>query len=191
MSDFNTVSERALARLGVARHRGEQIRVLVGGLGLGHTADEALASLRVAAVDVIEFVPEIIEWFESDLMPLAAALRADSRFALVEDDVYARLTEPATQCYDLIVIDVDHAPDEPLAYESETFYTAEGLRRVAGHLLSGGVLAVWSCSENPGFEATLREVFSVVEMETTLFRDELSVDDDEYNYLFFASELRS
>ena len=55
------------------------------------------------------------------------------------------------------------------------------------HLKSGGVLAVWSCKESREFEATLGEVFSVVDAETTLFQDDLFGEPDEVNYLFFAS----
>ncbi len=189
MSGYNTLSERALAERGIARHEGEGLRVLVGGLGLGHTAHEALASPRVAAVDVVEFVPEVVDWFERDLIPLAAELRADPRCQLIQDDVYGRLALPPTVHYDLLLVDVDHAPHDPLAGESATatFYSAEGLRRVARHLSPGGILAVWSCADAPEFEAVLREVFSEVEIETTLFEDELFGEEDETNWLFFAS----
>ncbi len=190
MSDFNTVSERALAREGVARCDGEHLRVLVGGLGLGHTAHEALASQRVAAVDVVELVPQILEWFERSLMPLAPELRADSRFGVIRDDVYGRLSRFPTELYDLILVDVDHAPNDPLAGESATFYTADGLRRVCHHLEPGGVLAVWSCAENTAFEATLREVFLAVETVRTLFQDDLFGQEDEINWLLFASKPR-
>jgi spermidine synthase len=187
MSDYNSVSERALTHQGIARCRGEKLRVLVGGLGLGHTAHEALFSQRVAAVDVVEFVPQVIDWFERSLIPLAPKLRADPRLRVIRDDVFALLSRPATQLYDLILIDVDHAPDDPLAGESSAFYTVDGLRRVCQNLKSGGVLAVWSYKESREFEATLREVFSVVDAETTLFQDDFFGEPDEVNYLFFAS----
>lgn len=187
MSGYNSVSERALAREALARCAGDSLRVLVGGLGLGHTAQEVLASPRVAALDVVEFVPEIIAWFEAGLMPLAGELRADARFRVIENDVYARLTSPAAERYDLLLIDVDHAPDDPLTADSASFYTADGLRRVCDHLTDRGVLAVWSCAPNGDFEATLREVFSVVDTVTTLFQDDLFGEDDETNWLFFAS----
>lgn len=190
MSDFNSVSERALAREGVARCAGEELRVLVGGLGLGHTAHEALASPRVAAVDVVELVPEIVEWFESGLVPLAPELRADGRFRLIRDDVYGRLSRSATELYDLILVDVDHAPNDPIAEQSAPFYTADGLRRVCCHLRPGGVLAVWSYADSETFEATLGEVFSAVETVRTLFQDDWFGQEDEINTLFFASAPR-
>ena len=154
---------------------------------LGHTAHEALASARVARVDVVEYVPEIVEWFETSLIPLGAELRADPRFGVILDDVYARLLRTAAERYDLILVDVDHAPDDPLTSASGSFYTADGLRRVCGHLAPGGLLAVWSYSENRAFEATLREVFADVETVTTVFQDDMFWNADETNALFFAS----
>ena len=190
MSDYNSVSERALAHEGVARCPGKQLRVLVGGLGLGHTAHEALSSERVAAVEVIEFVPQIVDWFERSLIPLARELRTDPRFGVTLDDVYARLSRPATEHFDLILVDVDHAPDDPLAAASAPFYTADGLRRASEHLTPDGILAVWSCAESPEFEATVREVFATLETERTLFQDDMFDEPDEINCLFFASEPR-
>jgi spermidine synthase len=188
MSDFNTVSERALARAGVARCRGERLSVLVGGLGLGHTAHETLASDRVARVDVVEFVPEIVQWFEAGLIPLAAEVGADPRFGVIHDDVYARISRPAAERYDLILVDVDHAPDDPLLTQSGSFYTPGGLRRASAHLAPGGLLAVWSYAESPAFESALREVFAHVETESTFFRDHAFWNADEINTLFFASD---
>lgn len=188
MSDFNTVSERALAREGVARCVGSSLRVLVGGLGLGHTADAALSSSRVAAVDVVEFVPQVAEWFREGLMPLSKKLWRDSRFSVIEDDVFERLSKPPVERYDLILIDVDHSPDDPLTWDSESFYTVKGLLRVREHLAPGGVLAVWSCRNNEPFAHNLRRVFARVGIETTLFQDDLFGEEDEINYMFFGSE---
>lgn len=192
MSSYNDVSERALAARSIERHGGDQLRVLVGGLGLGHTAHEALRSDRVAAVDVIEFVPEVIEWFEDDVLPLAPDLRADSRLEVIFDDVYTRLAKGPTETYDLLLVDVDHAPDDPLSAQSEAamFYSEEGLRRVAAHLRPGGMLGVWSCADNVSFEETLCEVFTEVLNDTTLFVDDLFGEEDETNWLFFASGVR-
>ena len=54
MSSLFTVAERELATLALARLDGSELSVLVGGLGLGCTAHQALADRRVGAVTVID-----------------------------------------------------------------------------------------------------------------------------------------
>ena len=82
MSSYNTASERALAREALARHSGRDLSVLVGGLGLGYTANEALKSTRVRRVEVIELLPEVVAFLRDGLLPLAPELLADPRFGV-------------------------------------------------------------------------------------------------------------
>lgn len=187
MSDFNTVSERALSRVGLARCQGDSLRVLVGGLGLGHTAHAALSTARVHALDVVEYVPQVADWFEQGLIPLSSELLADERFNIIRDDVFERLAGPAKERYDLILIDVDHSPDDPLTGKTWPFYTIEGLLRAREHLTPDGVLAVWSCRDNESFVHNMRQVFASVATESTLFQDDLFGEEDELNYMFFGS----
>jgi len=60
MSSCSTHSERALARRAIELHGGEALDVLVGGLGLGYTAREALRSTDVARLEVIQLLPALI-----------------------------------------------------------------------------------------------------------------------------------
>lgn len=185
MSSHNTASERALARLALEMHPGTGLRVLVGGLGLGYTAHEALASPRVAAVEVVEYLPPVIGWLEAGLIPLAAELRADPRLTLEAGDVYGRLAGEPEGAFDLVLIDVDHAPDDPLSAANQPFYTAEGLARARRHLAPGGVLGVWSSAESPPFARALRSAFSEVRVEPVAFFNEM-VDEETTDWLFFA-----
>ena len=54
MSSLFTESEIALARLGLADLRGENLDVVVGGLGLGYTAKAALENANVRSLIVVE-----------------------------------------------------------------------------------------------------------------------------------------
>jgi spermidine synthase len=99
--------------------------------------------------------------------------------------VYARLLGPPTDPVDAILVDVDHAPDEPLAPESAPFYTDEGLEQVYDHLKPGGVLGVWSTFANPDFEAALRRTFDEVTVETVSWWNDL-IDEEKVDTLFFA-----
>lgn len=185
MSSYITDSERALARRALELCDRASLSVLVGGLGFGYTAHEALASSRVARVEVLEYLPEVIQWLESGLVPLAGELNASPRISVHRADVYARLLAPPTTRYDLILVDVDHSPDEHLGSGSATFYTADGLRRAKEHLTPGGVLGVWSYAEHSGFSGAMHQVFEQVSVEpVTVFND--LVDEEQTDWLFFG-----
>lgn len=191
MSSLNTSSERALATLAVQMHDGSDLEVLVGGLGLGYTAQAALTTGRVAHVDVIEFLPQVKQWLADGLLPLSEELTKDSRLNVVEGDVYRWLMEAPRKRYDVIVIDVDHSPDERLDFETENaapaarFYTEAGLERAKAHLTARGVLAVWSYDENPEFEAALDRVFVETRVERIEFENDL-IDEVTTDVLFLA-----
>ena len=204
MSSLYTESEVALATRALAWHGGGGLSVLVGGLGLGYTAQAALDHAGVARVEVHELLPEVISWLERDLVPLAGSLRGDPRLLVVQANVFERLAPPSPASlppsppppprprsagspdgHDIIIIDVDHSPDELLEGETRPFYTAPGLRSVRGHLADGGVLGVWSSAESPAFVEALGEVFAEVRVETIDWRNEL-IDRDQTDTLFFA-----
>ena len=159
MSSHHTASEEALATSAIEMHGGRDLDVLIGGLGLGYTAEAALATGRATRVEVVEFLPQVTEWMRDGLLPLSETLNGDSRVEIVDGDIYARLGTAPERTHDVILIDVDHNPDERLAENDGFFYTTDGLERATRHLNPGGVLAVWSSDEDSDFEQTMREVF--------------------------------
>jgi spermidine synthase len=185
MSSETTDSERALASLGIALHGGAALRALVGGLGLGATAHELLRSPRIASVCVVELLQPILDWHARGLVPLAGALRGDARFEVEQGDVYLRLLAEPRERYDLVLIDVDHSPDERLGPTSASFYAAASLARAKRHLTRGGVFGVWSYSESPRFEQELRTAFGEVHVERISFSNALD-GVHETNWLYFA-----
>lgn len=189
MSSHVTVSERALSRIALEMHAGRELRVLVGGLGLGYTAWEAVQSPRVSRVEVVEFVPAVVKWMREGLVPLSAALGAEPRIEISTGDVFARLaTSPdaPTHRYDLILIDVDHSPEEHLdTQRKNAFYTEAGLRAAQQHLAPNGVLGVWSYAESSPFARALRQVFRDVRVTPVTFANDL-LEEDKTDWLFFA-----
>jgi len=185
MSSAVTVSERELATRAIAMHGGSDLDVVIGGLGLGYTSKAALDSERVARVEVVELIDGIIGWVASGVIPLGKELMADARFHAIQGDVFERLRRPATRTHDVLLIDVDHSPDERLGESSDSFYAHGSLILAAQHLKPGGVFAVWSTSENPAFEAELRKTFEEVRIEPIEFFNE-TVGHQETNWLFLA-----
>ena len=187
MSSYNTVSERALAAEALARHPGHELSVLVCGLGLGYTAAEVLRSQRVRRLEVIELFGAVVGFLREGLVPLSGELLADPRFGVIEGDAYATLREPADHRWDLVLIDIDHAPDDHLGPGNESFYTESGLTRAKHHLAPGGILAVWSYAESSPFVDALRAAFAVVEVVPVRYMNDL-VDEQHTDWLFLARE---
>lgn len=185
MSSHNTVSERALADMALEMCSARPASVLVGGLGLGYTAAAALAHEAVSRVVVVELLPQVIEWLDAELFPLAGALKADTRFEPVVGDVYARLLAPPAERFDAVLVDVDHAPDDRLAEASSAFYTEAGLERARRHLEPGGVLGVWSWARSTPLAEALGNVFAEVRVEPVTYGNEI-IGEEVTDWLFFA-----
>ena len=169
MSSLFTVAEVALADLGLATVEGDDLDVLVGGLGLGWTARAALQDSRVRRLDVVEALGAVIDWHERALLPHAQELTGDPRARLVEGDFFAltagdELYAPGGPAvYDAVLLDVDHSPHHVLDPSHAPFYTVAGIRRLAARLAPGGVFALWSDDPpDAPFEAVLAEVLDDV-----------------------------
>jgi spermidine synthase len=187
MSSYITVSERALAEEALARHPGQGLSVLVGGLGLGYTAAAVLESDRVQQVEVVELFSAVVGFLQEGLVPLSEELLADSRFGVREGDAYAALSERSEEPWDLVLIDIDHSPEDHLGPGNESFYTESGLTRAKQHLAPGGILAVWSYAESSPFVDALRAAFAVVEIVPVKYVNDL-VDEEHTDWLFLARD---
>src|ERR1700724_639197 len=89
MSSAFTVAEIALARLGLAALRRADLDVVVGGLGLGYTAQAVLENSGVRSLIVVDALAEVIEWHEQGLLPLGQQLSGDPRCRFVNGDFFA------------------------------------------------------------------------------------------------------
>lgn len=176
MSSQFTVSERALATLGLDAADGEDLRVLVGGLGLGYTAFEALRDDRVTELVVVDALAPVISWHRDELFDDTRGLAKDPRTSLVQDDFFdlvraERLERPV----DVLLVDIDHAPDRVLRTDHGDFYTVEGQQAAARMLMPGGVFGLWS-DEPPDteFVAVMRAAFAEAEAHVVTFDNPLT-----------------
>lgn len=178
MSSMFVDAEVALADLGLAAVEGEQLKVVVGGLGLGYTAQAALKEARLAELLVVEALETVIEWHREEKVPVGKVLNADPRcryvlgsfFDLaVDDDMGFDPQNPGAR-FDAILLDIDHSPSDYLNAANASFYTATNLTAMARQLRSGGVFAMWS-NDPPdnNFTALLGEVFQDPKVEVVSF----------------------
>ncbi len=178
MSSLFTEAEEQLAHLGLAATSGENLSVLVGGLGLGYTAIAALEHPSVGSLVVVDALPAVIDWHERGLLPVSAQLTGDPRTTLVLDDFFdlmrRDLADDAPR-YDAILLDVDHSPRHSLAPGHADLYTPDGLRRLARHLRAGGVFALWSDDPpDDAFLVDLGGVFGSTEAHVVAFANPLT-----------------
>ncbi len=148
MSSLFTEAERQLAILGLSPLEGE-LDVVVGGLGLGYTAAEALKNRNVHRLLVIDLFQEVIDWHKQGLVPLGNVLTADGRCELRQGDFFelARTGFDATapnRKFDAVLLDIDHSPEHFLGPASKSFYTTGGLTPARSQLKPGGTFALWS-----------------------------------------------
>jgi spermidine synthase len=157
-------SEEALATLTCAPLRDvDRPRVLIGGLGMGFTLRAALAELPPAAeVVVAELVPAVVAWARGPMAELFAGSLDEPRVTIRVADV-AELIGAAKGAYDAILLDVDNGPGGLNRDANDGLYSTPGLAAAAAALKPGGVLAVWSATQDGGFVQRLRRCGYAVE----------------------------
>jgi hypothetical protein len=148
-------------------------------------------SLRSEMLDILErfdrLAPASTSEGAAGDSELSEELLADSRFSVREGDAYATLDEQSEERWDLVLIDIDHAPDDHLGPGNESFYTESGLARAKHHLAPEGILAVWSYAESSPFVDALRAAFSVVEIVPVRYVNDL-VGEEHTDWLFLARD---
>lgn len=177
MSDRFTASEIALADLGLALLDGDSLDVVVGGLGLGYTAQAVLKDKRVSSLIVVDALQAIIDWHQHGLLPLGPELTADARNRFELGDFFAMAAstegfDPAAPVrkFDAVLVDIDHSPEFLLDPQNASFYEPQGLQKLSTHLKPGGVFGLWS-NDLPDecFTERLAGVFDSASAETVTF----------------------
>ena len=130
MDTRNGASERLLVRAALDACRQPRVRMLIGGLGVGFSLDEALRHPAVTEVVVIEVEEAIIRWHATHFGAHASTALEDPRTRLVNADLVAWLVDGADQ-FDAICLDVDNGPDWTVAAGNAALYTEQGLSPAA------------------------------------------------------------
>ena len=181
MSSQFTEGEIALARLGLETLPGSGLDIVVGGLGLGYTANAVLTDARVRSLIVVDALPEVIDWHGEGLLPFGARLSADPRCRLREGDFFRIVGDPSEgldpeapgKLFHAILVDIDHSPRSVLSPGNAAFYSPAGLGRLADRLHPGGVFGLWS-NDPPDdqFLAALSASFARAKAEIIRFPDQ-------------------
>lgn len=183
MSSLFTEAEIQLARIGLQAladglYRQNELDVVVGGLGLGYTAIEALAHKNVKSLLVVDVMEAVIRWHKNGLIPWGNKLTDDKRCRLVHADFFDVATA-SDKGFDgtsenkkvhAILLDIDHTPSYWLNPQNSSFYTEESLAAMSNKLHDEGVFGLWS-DEPPDevFVSRLEHTFDSVETHLVRF----------------------
>ena len=194
MSSLFTEAEIQLAKLGLAKTKGDQLNVVVGGLGLGYSAAAALEDDRVNSLIVIDVMQPVIDWHERALVPLGKQLTDDSRVEFIHADFFKLAhagdcgfnTCQPNELADAILLDIDHSPSHWLNQGNSQFYSEHGLKKLSTKLRSNGVFGLWSNDPpDDDFVALLESTFESVDSHIVSF-DNPYTDKQSTNTVYLA-----
>ncbi len=190
MATYNGITERAavekaLQKL-VSRH-GAGLRVLMGGLGVGYSLQEALRWPQVDRVVVAEIEKNVIAWNYRYLRSFNGDAVMDPRVVLLHQDFLDTLQEQEQEKdkdkdkvkvkikvkvketpYHLVVVDTDNGSTWLSRAENEQIYSCRGLELLQRCLLPGGMACFWTSRREPEFERRLHPYFRAPLYETRL-----------------------
>jgi len=177
MSSQFVEGEIALADLALAMIEGDSLDIIVGGLGLGYTAQAVLRDQRVGQLIVVELIPEVIAWHHQRLLPLGESIAGDPRCTLRHGDFFALAVGESgfdgldpDRLHDVILIDIDHSTTHFIDEASAGFYSEAAIAALIAKLKPGGVFALWSTdAEDPAFVAALCNILNEVHVERVEF----------------------
>ncbi|TYB97667.1 spermidine synthase [Micromonospora sp. WP24] len=153
-------SERLLVRESLRSMRAGG-RILIGGLGVGFSLAEAVASPVPAEIVVVEIEATLIDWHRDSLAPFSEHALDDARVRIVNDDI-VRWLGTTGEVFDAICLDVDNGPEWTVFQDNAALYGDDGLELLRERLTDGGVLAAWSAAAAPAYAARLAALIGPV-----------------------------
>lgn len=172
MDTAHTATEQQLAAAALDRVAGDELTVVVGGLGLGYTVAALLADARVAAVEVVELEPTLLDWLRAGVVPGVDVTLRDPRVRPRVGDVRDVLPAMPPGSADCVLLDVDNGPRFLVHGTNALVYEEPFLRSCLDVLRPGGALVVWSADPAPELGQRLTDVAGACEeLPLTVHRD--------------------
>ncbi|MGF7047442.1 spermidine synthase [Paenibacillus sp. DS2015] len=162
MATYNGESEKLLISEPLKRSD-HPSHILIGGLGVGFSLQEALKDPRVEQVTVLEIEETIIQWNRTLLSAVSEESSFHPKSNIIHADCLVWLAEHDDK-FDLICLDIDNGPDWNVYATNESLYSDYGLSLLARHLQPDGYLSFWSATSSPEFVDRLKCHFQLVDI---------------------------
>ena len=183
MDTVETSTERLLASEALRRLHGDDLVVVIGGLGLGFTTRAVLSDQRVRRVEVVELARVVVDWVRAGLVPQTRGVLDDPRARVHVADVRSFVSALEETSVDAVLLDVDNGPEFLVHAANKEVYERPFLAACARTLRPGGVFGVWSADRSDLLRTTLTDVFGACEELSRTVRREGRVWD---YYLYLA-----
>lgn len=128
MATYNGESERLLVSSALRKCPYPR-KVLIGGLGVGFSLEEALSDSRVEQVDVVEIEEAIIRWNRKHLAPYSGHALDDPRTNVIHTDLVKWMNETDAS-YDAVCLDIDNDRIDRVGVKYGALF---GARHKSGH----------------------------------------------------------
>lgn len=161
----------------------ENLHVLIGGLGAGHTLRAVLNLQGVTRVTVAEIGSKVEKWNKLYFAESNGNAVSDKRVSIIVSDLARVITQYKDE-FDLMLLDVDNGPDWLAADKNARLYQDNGIKECLNALKTNGILAVWSPGENPKFMEALLRVTPYVKVVTS---DKHSTEDGPKDVTYLVS----
>jgi len=150
-------SEEALAELTCKRDGKSNLKILIGGLGMGFTLAAAIKkSDPETHITVSELIPAVVKWNIDHLGHLAGNPLNNPRVNLKTEDV-AKTIGQKESVWDVILLDVDNGPEGLTRKANDQLYNKSGLKTLFFALCPQGILGIWSAKEDNAFTQRLKQ----------------------------------
>lgn len=162
MATYNGESERLLVRSAL-QCVSQPKHVLIGGLGVGFSLQEALLDPRVEQVTVVEIEQKIIDWNRTELADISDRALEHSKTRLIHADLIEWIGTTRDK-FDLICLDIDNGPDWKVFEQNHSLYHENSFDILYRLLQPGGCITFWSATASPQFAQRMERYFGQVEV---------------------------
>jgi spermidine synthase len=170
MATYNGASEKTAVWEALnlaAAHSEGPFKVLLGGLGVGYSLQQALAFRNVDCVVVAEIEPAVIRWNRTLLTRFNDDALNDPRVTIFEGDFRNLLEKEAAVaskeqacCYHLVMVDTDNGSSWLSLPTNNFFYNDGGLKLITDVLHPAGTVSFWCSRREELFEEKLGAFFT-------------------------------